>query len=229
MSIIHNSQEPELIIKRWSSHPVLNKEYSGGPGECVTDWLRHIERCCRRFNVASEQWIQVALHFMRGEAFSIVKPALEECEEKGEVVDWDDFKETLKLLEAQNRVQSSDPQATSNSSLNNKLTTKIIGQGLVAGGSSVVLPTVGIATLNAVGFTSSGVAAGSLAAGIQSVIYGGATGGVFSALQSIGATAVMAPPVAIALGVGAITAGCVMAVRGRRNDENATPEAQQRD
>ena len=49
--------------------------------------------------------------------------------------------------------------------------------------------------------------AGSLAAGLQSAIYGGATGGVFSVLQSIGATAVLAPPVAIGLGAGALVAG----------------------
>jgi hypothetical protein len=41
---------------------------------------------------------------------------------------------------------------------------------------------------------------GSLAAIIQSSVYAGSTGGIFSALQSFGATAVVAPPVALALG-----------------------------
>jgi hypothetical protein len=49
----------------------------------------------------------------------------------------------------------------------------------------------GLLTLGiyAVGFTTTGVAAGSLAAGIQSVFYGGtiAEGGAFATLQSLGA------------------------------------------
>ena len=56
---------------------------------------------------------------------------------------------------------------------------------------------------------------GSIAAGIQSVVYGGATGGLFSICQSIGATAVIASPVGIALGVGAVAAGVVCHMRNR--------------
>ena len=38
----------------------------------------------------------------------------------------------------------------------------------------------------AAGFTTGGIGAGSVAAGIQSAVYGGATAGVFSAAQSAG-------------------------------------------
>ena len=66
--------------------------------------------------------------------------------------------------------------------------------------------------LSCLGFTSGGVTAGdlifclhrggptlkynigSLAAMVQSVVYGGATGGIFSVLQSAGATMVLVPP-----------------------------------
>ena len=41
---------------------------------------------------------------------------------------------------------------------------------------------------------------GSLAATIQSALYGASTGGIFSVIQSLGATAVVAPPVTLALG-----------------------------
>lgn len=41
-----------------------------------------------------------------------------------------------------------------------------------------------VVILNMLGFTATGVAAGSFAAWIQSMSYGGATGGVFSVLQS---------------------------------------------
>jgi hypothetical protein len=51
---------------------------------------------------------------------------------------------------------------------------------------------------------------GSLAAGIQSLVYGASTGGVFSVFQSIGATAVVAPPAALLLGVAAIATGIVL-------------------
>lgn len=40
--------------------------------------------------------------------------------------------------------------------------------------------------LSATGFTTVGIAAGSLAASIQSVVYGGAAGGMFAAVQSAG-------------------------------------------
>jgi len=45
--------------------------------------------------------------------------------------------------------------------------------------------------LGYVGFTSSGVAAGSTAASIQSAFYGASTTGLFSAAQSVGATGVV--------------------------------------
>ncbi|KAF9265523.1 hypothetical protein L218DRAFT_942878 [Marasmius fiardii PR-910] len=215
-------QELELNLRQWRFHPALNKTYSGHPGENVTVWLRHIERCCGRRGIPREQWIDAALAFMGEEVLTIVGPALEECKEKEEEVGWDDFKESMLLLEATIKAQSSEPQAIRNGLSNNKLITRIIGDGLVASGSSVVLPAAGIATLNAVGFTSSGVAAGSLAAGIQSVLYGGATSGAFSALQSIGATAVMASPVALVLGAGALTVGIgckLVAARSTGNDE----------
>jgi hypothetical protein len=43
------------------------------------------------------------------------------------------------------------------------------------------------------GFTTSGVVAGSAAAGLQSSVYGGATTGLFSVLQSVGATGAWIP------------------------------------
>lgn len=42
--------------------------------------------------------------------------------------------------------------------------------------------------LSAIGFTLDGIAANSLAAAIQSIIYGGSTCGIFSIFQSVGAT-----------------------------------------
>ncbi|KAF5349702.1 hypothetical protein D9756_008837 [Leucocoprinus leucothites] len=81
--------------------------------------------------------------------------------------------------------------------------------GLAAVGSAIALPLIGIPLLGAIGFTSAGVAGGSIAAGVQSAVYGGATGGVFSVLQSIGARAAF--PVAYNFVAGAIGAGAAAA------------------
>ncbi|XP_066912309.1 interferon alpha-inducible protein 27-like protein 1 [Clytia hemisphaerica] len=56
--------------------------------------------------------------------------------------------------------------------------------GAVIGGVFVIL--AGPAVLSALGFTSAGIAASSLAAGIQSAFYGAATTGAFSVFQSAG-------------------------------------------
>ncbi|KAF5349612.1 hypothetical protein D9756_008840 [Leucocoprinus leucothites] len=81
--------------------------------------------------------------------------------------------------------------------------------GAVAVGSAAALPLIGIPLLGAIGFTSTGIAGGSVAAGLQSAVYGGATGGVFSVFQSIGARAAF--PVAYNFVAGAIGAGAAAA------------------
>ncbi|EIW74612.1 hypothetical protein CONPUDRAFT_159899 [Coniophora puteana RWD-64-598 SS2] len=76
-----------------------------------------------------------------------------------------------------------------------------IAGALVAGGVFLAAPPVGIMAINALGWQAGGVAAGSIAAGIQSVVYGASTGGVFSMLQAVGATAVVNVP-ALTAGIG---------------------------
>ncbi|KAF9447233.1 hypothetical protein P691DRAFT_802720, partial [Macrolepiota fuliginosa MF-IS2] len=86
--------------------------------------------------------------------------------------------------------------------------------GVILGiaGGAILLPVAAPAALATVGFTTSGVAAGSLAAAAQSVIYGGATTGLFSVLQSAGATAA-APVVGQAVaGVGLAGAAAAAAI-----------------
>ncbi|KAI0370146.1 hypothetical protein BV20DRAFT_1052768 [Pilatotrama ljubarskyi] len=68
---------------------------------------------------------------------------------------------------------------------------------LVWAAAAVVLP--------ALGFTSAGVVGGSLAALAQSAIYGASTGGLFSVLQSIGAT-IVAPTAAEVVGAAFLAA-----------------------
>ena len=74
------------------------------------------------------------------------------------------------------------------------------GVGAVAGVAAAPL------VLSAAGFTAGGVAAGSIAAWVQSTVYGGATCGVFSLLQSAGAAGLGLAGNAVAGSVGAAVA-----------------------
>ncbi|CAE6528795.1 unnamed protein product [Rhizoctonia solani] len=71
-----------------------------------------------------------------------------------------------------------------------------VGALVVTGGVLIATPLLG--------FTASGVAAGSLAALIQSAIYGAAVpaGSLFAIMQSIGATGVLLPAITAGLGAG---------------------------
>ncbi|EIW74615.1 hypothetical protein CONPUDRAFT_85776 [Coniophora puteana RWD-64-598 SS2] len=75
---------------------------------------------------------------------------------------------------------------------------KMVTVALIGLGLALALPPVGILVLNALGWQAGGVAAGSAATVIQSILYGANTAGVFSVLQSIGATAVVSLPALIA-------------------------------
>ncbi|KDR69310.1 hypothetical protein GALMADRAFT_1352886 [Galerina marginata CBS 339.88] len=105
----------------------------------------------------------------------------------------------------------------------------LLGGGFMAAGLAVLLPSLAVAVVNALGWSVSGVVAGSIAAAIQSSLYGAFTTGVFSSLQAFGATAVIASPAGLA--VGGITlvvgAGCLgywlyRKERERRASESAT-------
>ncbi|KAF8177250.1 hypothetical protein BJ912DRAFT_986104 [Pholiota molesta] len=73
--------------------------------------------------------------------------------------------------------------------------------GLLSAASlAVLLPSLAVVVVNALGFTSSGVLLGSLAAALQSSVYGALTGGAFSVVQAFAATAVVASPAVLAIG-----------------------------
>ncbi|KAJ7574938.1 hypothetical protein C8J56DRAFT_977864 [Mycena floridula] len=96
--------------------------------------------------------------------------------------------------------------------------TALISTGMIVAGSALLLPTLAILALNAVGFTLLGVAAGSLAAAIQSAFYGGATTGLFSILQSLGATAVIGSPVLPLIGGVLAGVGIGWKIYGKHRD-----------
>ncbi|ESK81715.1 hypothetical protein Moror_5451 [Moniliophthora roreri MCA 2997] len=196
----------QQTLNQWNSRPAEVKTWPPGPGNQYTieHWLDHIESGCHRRGIQPGQYIDAAIFFLRGQRNQQIMTIIHQHLP----MQWDTFKAFM--IECQR-----SPYREGNIE---ELLKKLIGGGLVAGGAAVVLPAAGIAALNAIGFTSAGVLAGSLAAGIQAVFYGGTTGGLFSLCQSIGATAVVAPPLAIGLGIGALVIGAGLA-RSSRNRE----------
>ncbi|KAJ7429628.1 hypothetical protein FB451DRAFT_1327754 [Mycena latifolia] len=84
------------------------------------------------------------------------------------------------------------------------------GLGMVAVGGITVGPAILVGTLNLLGFSASGVVAGSIAAGIQSAVYGGAvaSGSLFAMAQSATMGGMAVAPVAVqALSASAMALG----------------------
>lgn len=79
--------------------------------------------------------------------------------------------------------------------------------GVAAGTAAVAAAPL---VLSAVGFGSGGIVAGSLAASIQSTLYGGATTGMFAAVQSAGMTGIGSTASAA---IGGTFAGAAVAAR----------------
>ena len=78
------------------------------------------------------------------------------------------------------------------------------------------------AAFSAVGLTSAGIAGGSIAATVQSVVYGGATAGAFAAAQSAGAAGLT---VAAKAAMAAAAAGAAQSAqyRGKNNERKRRP------
>ena len=90
--------------------------------------------------------------------------------------------------------------------------TSTVTKACIVGGTAVVLaPLAVIPVLGAAGFTSAGVAAGSLAASMQTATT--ASGSIFALCQAAGATGVVATSTSVGVGAAAgVTAGGLTAV-----------------
>ncbi|KAF9067566.1 hypothetical protein BDP27DRAFT_1364771 [Rhodocollybia butyracea] len=183
--------------------------YNGRPNEDITAFIDSIERNSQLLNIPRVQWVDVALYFMAESVQKVMQKYKENILESDKTNDDNLWKDCTVHNAAQ---QSAPPFLVSDGDgedPNSELFLRAAAEGVaVAGVTYAVGPAVVLAALNAVGFTSSGVLAGSVAAGVQSIVYGGSTGGLFSVMQCIGATGVVAsaPVLGLAAGVAGLAA-----------------------
>jgi len=190
--------------------------FNGFPDEDARAWLAKVDGVCQTMRIPVSQRVITATHFLGGSLKGAMKSIKRQLKSRQDISScqemWDAFKDAL--VDLHNRRKAGDEADY----------LKLAGSRLVMAGTSAVVPSLGILGINAVGFTSSGVAAGSIAATIQSVFYGASTGGLFSIFQSIGATAVVAPPLALGLGVAAIGTGLACHVLSNQGGDSNPEE-----
>ncbi|KAE9398886.1 hypothetical protein BT96DRAFT_1019872 [Gymnopus androsaceus JB14] len=205
--ILKERLSQEELAKRISTIELVYRQPSyAGPKQDLDDFLNEIERNCQRVGVPRTQWVDVALHFMTEK----IRGIMQECKDhiqNSEKIDnsnlWDEFK--LVLRELHGTALSCTRQVLRIPLPPTTTFVKAAAGGIaIAGATYAVGPAVVLGALNVAGFTSSGVLAGSAAATAQSIIYGGSTTGIFSVMQSIAATGVVASAPALAVGAGAV-------------------------
>ncbi|KAK7043978.1 hypothetical protein VNI00_008146 [Paramarasmius palmivorus] len=200
---------PQIIptLNQWINDPAAAKTWPPAPNQTYTlkKWFVDVQLECFNRDIAQAQCVDVAILFLRGVFQTVLSTVHQDTP-----LEWGTFKAIVTELQ----------ESEGNSEKRKELLSTLAGGGLIAGGAIAVLPSAGIAALNAIGFTSSGVLAGSVAAGIQSMFYGGFTGGLFSVCQSIGATAVMASPAVILLGLGAAAVGAASLLSKDDDDDD---------
>ncbi|KAF7984865.1 hypothetical protein HWV62_10837 [Athelia sp. TMB] len=207
------------ITKTWQNPPT----FAHLSGEDVGTWLSSIKLGCEMRGIHRQQWADVALHFLSGDVKDVLagmKRLIQKirqlewkwesfeiglariCEEANRIrniaIDWNDSEYGLKKFVHEH------PHILST-----------VGIALIGAGILTITPELAIGLFRLVGFGSAGPIAGSIAAALQSAVYGGGTTGVFSACQSFGMTAAAASPAAITAACAAIAGGRRLAKRAR--------------
>ncbi|KAI1792004.1 hypothetical protein LXA43DRAFT_371255 [Ganoderma leucocontextum] len=117
----------------------------------------------------------------------------------------------------QTAANPSDPKGTNWKAIGGAAAVAVAVPTLAVAGAALALP--------AIGFASTGVVGGSIAAGVQSLVYGGSTCGVFSILQSVGATIVAPSLISTATAAGCATAGGVAIRNGIQKPDEGGEDA----
>ncbi|KAJ3501931.1 hypothetical protein NLJ89_g9118 [Agrocybe chaxingu] len=197
-------------------------------------WLFRVERDLKDAGIPQAQWSDAAILFLEGEVNMAMRQRRQARRDLGvEVWDWVGFCKALEEVLGDIGIRAVSlaekykylllsagrPSFLRQLREDHPTATKVVGIGLVAAGGVALAPVVVVGGLNALGFTAAGVASGSIAAGLQSVFYGGATTGLFSLCQSIGATAA-APTLASAVSAaGTVVAGATILGSDSKGDE----------
>ncbi|KAJ7142401.1 hypothetical protein C8R44DRAFT_760602 [Mycena epipterygia] len=224
-------------ITDWNA-PIFN----GHPHEDVRMWLCGIRYGLKQRRIPSALWVDVASHFLGEEPRAVldnVERMLGQLESREGTYhwDWDTFTRALIHVHDQVKKDAADLENDSQSIGDNlrrfrtehPYAAAAAGLGLVAVGGITVAPAILVGTLNVLGFSASGVVGGSIAAWIQSTVYGAAvsSGSLFSLAQSAAAGGIMVAPVAAqAVSTGAMALGAWFGFGGARgNGGNSAPAA----
>ncbi|KAJ7802828.1 hypothetical protein B0H14DRAFT_2890852 [Mycena olivaceomarginata] len=209
--------------------------FNGQPHEDARMWLRKIRTGLKLHAVPPALWVPIAFHFL-GDEPRVVLDGREVQEGRGEWEwEWDRF--TRALIHIHDRVKKDAENESSSIGddfhrfrREHPYAAAAAGLGLVAVGGITVGPAILVGTLNLLGFSSAGVVGGSIAAGIQSAVYGAAvgSGSLFAMTQSAAAGGVAVAPVAIqALSAAAMALGAWVGFgRGEDDTPPAAPAAQ---
>ncbi|TEB29244.1 hypothetical protein FA13DRAFT_1815388 [Coprinellus micaceus] len=204
-----------------------------GNSKDLASWFEIVERACEENEIPDLQYAEAAIVFIQDDLQHVMEERrVRYLQESGDLYwEWNDFKDDIRrvIVEAEKIMAEKEktPLDKAKDGLE-KLRSEhpyifaSAGSALMISGSFVIIPMLGILALNAIGFTATGVAAGSFAAFVQSIFYRGATAGIFSVLQSMGATAVLPATGAIAGGMSAVGAGIASLVYGAQPSSNGT-------
>ncbi|CAA7266431.1 unnamed protein product [Cyclocybe aegerita] len=202
----------------------------------LSAWLFRVERDLKDAGIPQAQWSDAMILLLEGEMNMAMRQRRQARRDLGvEVWDWAGFCKALEevlgdigiravsLAEKYRHLLSLAGRPSFLQQLReyHPIATKVVGVGLVAVGGAALAPAIVVGGLNALGFTAAGVAGGSIAAGLQSVFYGGATTGLFSLCQSIGATAAAPTLASVLSAIRTVVAGATILVSESKDDKMA--------
>ncbi|KAJ7084574.1 hypothetical protein B0H15DRAFT_386252 [Mycena belliarum] len=205
--------------------------FNGQPQEDVEMWISGIRLGLKQRHVPRSLWVEIAYHFL-GEEPQAVLTSMKATMTKLEVQeewDWERFTRSLIVIHEQVKRDAAKPSIGDDFHRFRKdhpYATAAAGLGLVTVGGITVAPAILVGTLNIIGFSASGVVSGSLAAGIQSAVYGGAvaSGSLFAMAQSAAAGGVAVAPVALqALSAGTMALGAWVRFGRAESDTSPSP------
>jgi len=204
------------ILNNWDA-----TKYDGS--QDVQPWLTEIEEKYQIYGIPEIQMTDMAVKSTNGEVNTVLTAIYKARVAVAGEWSWADFKEFVTQVEDGYRENMKDAPPNGEDGgfrFRFPYAAAAFCVILMGAGAKLLWPAI----LVAIGFGSGGVAAGSLAAFLQSMFYGGATGGVFSVLQALGATTVVSTFATLTgFGLGAVGAWCPAIRWDREEPAGAEP------